>query len=270
MTLPILAVAAAFFRRCRSGGITIPQLAFLLLLGGCAAPPLPQVPPAGMSAEVAAPRIALGDSWTYKVYDGFTRLPRADEHDEVTRVGPDRIEVAGLVERGDGTQIYDGQWNWLRRPAVGLQTFEYSPAYQAFAFPLSAGKRWQAKVTARDPRDGRRFPVRIDGAVLGWERVKVPAGEFDALKIERLVYFDYWEYSLRGRSIIREYEWYAPSVKWAVKREVSATYLSIIGGVTTGPGFVPVSGGGGKDDGGSPKYVRDDWLVYELASFSAH
>lgn len=237
---------------------------FLLLVGGCAAP-LPQVAPPGALAAVSAPTIAVGDTWTYRVHDGFTRLPRPDQHLQVKSVSGDRIEVAGDVERSDGSLIFDRQWNWLKRPATNLQTFEYSPAYQAFAFPLAPGKRWHARVMARDPVDGRRFPVWIDGTVLGWERVKVPAGEFDALKIERNVYIEYWEYAVRGRSIIREFEWYAPAAKQSVRREARSRYWSFLAGDPSESGFVRVRGD--RDDGG-PRYVLDDWLVYELVSLS--
>lgn len=240
-------------------------LTLALLLGGCAAP-LSQVPPAGMPATVPAPEIKVGDSWVYRVFDGFTRTPRENQRHEVIEVGSDRVQVAGSVERGDGVQVYDRAWNWLRRPATNLQTFEYNPAYQAFAFPLAPGKHWRARLTATDPADGRRFPVWIDGAVLGWERVKVPGGEFDALKIERNVYFEYYVSAIRGRSIIREFEWYAPAVKQAVRREASSRYLSI-SGAWRDPGFMYVKGRGRDDDGG-PRYVLDDWLIYELISYS--
>jgi hypothetical protein len=199
------------------------------------------------------------------VRDGFTQLPRPDQRHEVTRVAADRVEVAGAVEYGDGSQVYNREWNWLRRPATDLPTFEYSPAYEAFSFPLTAGKTWRAQATATDPRSGRRFPVKIDGRVLGWERVQVPAGEFDALKIERRVYIGYSESPYRGGSVIQEYEWYAPAVKWAVKRESMASYLSYVGENTHDSGFLRV---GDSDQSGGPKFLRDDWLIYELAGFS--
>jgi len=130
---------------------------------------------------------------------------------------------------------------------------------------ISDGNRGQCRM-ATDPADGRRFPVWIDGAVLGWERVKVPAGEFDTLKIQRNVYFDYWEHAVRDRSKIRELEWYAPAVKQSVRREASSQYLSYLADDGTGrPGFVRVKGG--KDDGGGG-YVQDDWLIYELVEYS--
>lgn len=243
-------------------------LATALLLTGCATP-LSQTPSPGMPNAIPAPEIKVGDTWVYRVHDGFTRIPRGEQRHEVIEVSADRVRVAGDVERGDGIQVYDRQWNWLRRPATNLQTFEYSPAYRAFDFPLAPGKRWRAQVTATDPTDGRRFSVWIDGVVAGWERVKVPAGEFDALRVERTVFFDYWEFSVRGRSEIRETEWYMPAVKQSVRREARSRYLSYLYGGSGGGGvFGFRRARDGRSDGGGPRFVEDDWFVYELASYS--
>lgn len=259
----------------------IRAVALVLLLSGCAAP-LSQTAPSGAPASVPAPDIKVGDVWTYRVRDGYTELPRGEQRLEVVEVGADRIVVSGPTERGDGLQIYDREWNWLKRPATNLQTFEYSPAYQAFDFPLTPGKRWRSRLMATDPADGRRFPVWIDGAVLGWERVRVPAGEFDAIKVQRQVYFEYWEYAVRGRSIIREFEWYAPAVKQSVRRETSSEYWRLIAEAPGEPAFLPVRAGGrggaragnmrirDRGDDGGPRYVKDDWLVYELVNLRLH
>lgn len=241
-------------------------LSALLLLAGCAIP-LPQTPPPGVPAQVPAPEIRVGDEWTYSVRDGFTGLDRGSQRYRITEAGSDRIVIAVSREgAGDEIHVYDRQWNWLRRPATNLQAFAYSPAYQAFAFPLAGGRTWKARLTATDPADGRRFPLTIDGAALGWERVKVPAGEFDALKVRRAVFFDYYESTVRGRSEIVETEWYAPAVKQAVKREATSRYLSYLYGESHAR-FLRVRGGGRDDDGG-PRFVQDDWLIYELASYS--
>ena len=100
--------------------------------------------------------------------------------------------------------------------------------------------------------------------MLGWERIKVPAGEFDALRVERRVFFDYLEYTVRGRSEILEYEWYAPSVKQAVRREASAMYLSYLYGGGDSDGLLRA----GRPSDGGPRYVRDDWLISELTAYS--
>ncbi len=232
------------------------RIRFLLLaalsaaVAACA--PIPVGTPVQSSASAAMPALAIGDSWTYRVRDGYTGLARPDQRLRVTGADPDRVRVAASRSGGpDETQIFDREWNWLSRPATNLPFFEYSPAYRALSFPLAVGKTWRAKATATDPRDGRRFAVWIQGTVQGWEKVKVPAGEFEALKIRRMVFIDYWEYTLRGRSEIVEYEWYAPAVKQAVRREDRSQHLSYLY----------------SDDMG-PTWVRDDWLIAELVSYS--
>lgn len=232
------------------------RIRFLLLaaltaaVAACA--PIPAGTPLQSSASAAMPALATGDSWTYRVRDGYTGLARLDQRLRVTGADSDRVRVA--ASRGDGqdeTQIYDREWNWVSRPATNLPSFEYSPAYRALSFPLAVGKTWHAKATATDPRNGRRFPVWIEGTVQGWEKIKVPAGEFEALKIRRMVFIDYWEPALRGRSEIVEYEWYAPAVKQAVRREDRSQHLTYHN----------------TDDTGGT-WLQDDWLIAELVSYS--
>lgn len=235
----------------------------LVLATGCVTQ-LAQTPPTGMPIEVVPPEIASGSIWRYGVHDGFTKLPRGTIEYRTNTVQAGTVTIGVRTETQEWTELYTRDGSWLERPATNMQTFTYSPAYQAFAFPLRPGKIWQARSIATDAADGRRFPVRIKGTVLGWERVNVPAGEFDALKVRRNVFLDYWQQGVRGQSIIVEHEWYAPTVKHAVKRETSSQYLSYLYARSTG--FTRT---GGEHDGGGPRYIQDDWLVYELLSHSA-
>jgi len=238
--------------------------ALLLLVTGCATP-LPQTPPAGVSAQVPAPEFRVGNDWRYSVHDGFTKLPRGTVEYRVSAIQSDTVTVEVRNNGLESTEIYARDGNWLRRPAPNLQTFTYSPAYPAFAFPLAAGKTWNARVVATDPADGQRFPVTIQATVLGWEKIKVPAGEFDTLKVQRTVYIGYFQANVRGPSIAIEIEWYAPALKQAARRETSGRYFTYLAG-TTDTGLLRV--GDGHSDGGGPRYVDDDWLVYELVSHS--
>lgn len=246
------------------------RVRFLLLaalsaaVAACA--PIPVGTPLQSSASAAMPALAIGDSWTYRVRDGYTGLDRGTQRHRVVEVTGDRIGTAVTREGGgEESWIYDGGWNWLKHPAHGLQSFDYTSPYRAFDFPLAPGKTWRARLTATDPASGRRFPVWIDGVVLGWERIKVPAGEFDALRVKRVVFFDYLEFTVRGRSEILEYEWYAPAVKQAVRREASAMYLSFLYGGRDSPGFLRAAL---MDDGGGHGFVPDDWLISELVNYS--
>ena len=225
-------------------------LSVLLLAAGCATP-LSQTPPAGMAAQVAAPDIRVGDDWKYSLHDGYTRLPRGTLEYSVSAVQGDTVTVALRHEGRESTERYTRDWNWRERPMTNLQNFRYEPAYPALPFPLVAGKRWQTFVQATDPATGRVNRVRIDGVVLGWERVKVPAGEFDALKVRRLVYAGNQDHFLTEEQIA-EVDWYAPKLGRVVKHVSSSGHYD----TRIGCG----------DTGGCSQWVANDWNVAELVS----
>ena len=220
--------------------------------------------PLESKATATVPIITPGDTWTYQVRDGFTGLERGTQIFRVTEAGQDSIKVTVSLEGGlEESHVYDHDWNWLRRPGTNLPyPFTYEPAYQAFVFPLVPGKTWRERLVATDSRNGRRFPVWVDGAVLGWERIKVPAGEFDTIRVKRFVVFDYLDFPVRGRAETVEQEWYAPAVKQVVRRETSGMYARY-SSAHDGP-FLRTGGHGD----GPPLMVPDDWLISELVSYS--
>ncbi len=228
-------------------------LSALLLAAGCAAP-LPQTPPAGMPAQITAPEIRVGDDWKYSLHDGYTKLPRGTLEYRVSAVQGDTVTVQLRHEGRESTERYTRDWNWRERPMTNLQNFRYDPAYPALPFPLEAGKTWQSYVKATDPATGRVNRVRIDGTVLGWERVKVPAGEFDAIRVRRVVYAGNSEF-FRGEEGIAEVDWYAPKLGQIVKLSSSSSHrdksISCF------------------DSTSDCNEIRGDWNVGELVSHSA-
>ena len=156
--------------------------AVAVISAACA--PIPVGTPLNSSATASTPALAVGDSWTYRVRDAYTSIERGTERFTVDRTSGGNVVLSvAPANGGEQTQVYDNQWNWLKRPATNLQEFSYNPPYPAFNFPLAPGKTWQTRLNATDSADGKSYPVRVDGTVVGWERVKVPAGEFDTLKI---------------------------------------------------------------------------------------
>jgi hypothetical protein len=223
-------------------------LSALLLGAGCTT--LPQTPPAGLPAQVTAPDIRAGDDWKYSLHDGYTKLPRGALEYRVNSVRGDRISVQLLQDGRESTQIYTRDWNWRERPMTNLQNFRYEPAYAALPFPLEAGKSWQSYVKATDPATGQSHRVRIDGKVLGWERVKVPAGEFDAIVVRRIVYAGNAD-DFRSEEHISEFDWYAPKLGGIVKHESNSAYFDKRLGC---------------DEQACSAWVRNDWNVVELTS----
>jgi hypothetical protein len=234
-----------------------------LLLAACATQ-LAQTPPAGLTATVNAPEIRPGDFWRYAVTDGFTKLPRGTIEYRVDSVDGDTVTVQTLTDAGASTELYTRDWDWIRRPATNLQVFEYSPAYPALDFPLSAGKKWRFRGAALDPADGRTYPVSIEGEVLGWEKIRGPAGEFDTLKVRRYVILDYWQQGVRGQSLITELDWYAPALNQVARRETNSKYLRL---ARLASPFVAVRDGRDRSDNDRlPRYEQDEWFVYELVA----
>ena len=76
------------------------------------------------------------------------------------------------------------------------------------SWPLEVGKEWQNAYTLEriEQKSSQRFDQRM--VVTKIEEVKVPAGNFQALKIEVS--------TSRGGNLVEEL-WYAPQVKWFVK-----------------------------------------------------
>lgn len=218
----------------------------VLLIGGCAAP-LAQVPPPGTPAEVAALAVTPGDTWTYTTYDGYTHIPKGDVDYRVTAIDGDIVTLQRSEDGRAWPEYVTRSGAWLARPLTNLQAFRYEPAVRALPFPLHAGKTWREHVRATDPVTGRSYQVRIDGRVLGWDRVRVPAGEFDALKVERYIYAGNHDY-FRTEERIHEIDWYSPQLGKVVRHEGASEYT---------------------DTSRACRYaacniIRNDWTVFEL------
>ncbi len=184
-------------------------------LGGCAsAPTLPPRPLDG----AAAPRI--GDTWAYQYTSIFRALPPRTVEIRLTEVGPaglrDRVTVVGAPEgeeHGFGSAV-----EMVERPLARLcalvpsSVYEFSPYLQAFgALPAVAA------VATPAPSWGQPFTGQA--RLRGTERVTVPAGSFEAARM------DYEISRTPGATLQPRIDptftlatvWYAPAVKRAVQ-----------------------------------------------------
>ncbi len=117
--------------------------------------------------------------------------------------------------------------NWLRHPVTNHDQpveYEFATAYPAYAFPLEPRKSWSRRVDAIHPATGRRNSVRVDGKVVGAERISVPGGSFDTIKVSRRVYAGDWD-GFRLETNIIETDWYAPQLGRPVKSESTSSYM---------------------------------------------
>ena len=232
---------------------TLSAFALLAFIGGCATEPV--IVPKDVPASVAPAEVKVGDFWEYRVRDAYTNFDRGLRRYEVSHAGSDRI-VVDVTENGQRVDalVYAPGWNGLEHPLTNLQRFRYEPAFPAYAYPLAPGKTWYTVVEATDPATRRRNRVLIRGKVVGWERIKVPAGEFDALKVERQVFAGNMNARL-SQEEITETDWYVPALRRWARTEGHSQHFDN-------------SRGGGDGGGEYPLRMRGDWLIAELVRYS--
>jgi len=150
---------------------------------------------------------------------------------EVTSTGSGRIAYSVTPDTAmagwQHTVVVTPEGNGLRQliDSHGEKiAYEFAAAYPAYVFPLDAGKSWSLRVKAAVADDPRGRSVRVDGKVIGAERIRVPAGEFDTIKVRRWVYPGDVAFML-DETQITETDWYAPVLGRAVRTERRSSYV---------------------------------------------
>jgi hypothetical protein len=153
------------------------------------------------------PDVRVGDEWKFAAY--YT----------VPSTAPNRTWlVTSVNEAGiDGTE--NGEPLRLTRELSVVESpRDRSSNFRLLAFPLAVGKRWHYvndwffKMNASNGRS------TVDAEIVGYEKITVPAGQFDAFKLisrERLSGKSPLGSEHAGE-ITRSY-WYAPSARAIVK-----------------------------------------------------
>jgi hypothetical protein len=217
---------------------------------GCAvSPPVPA--PTGAD-PLPAPRVRPGDRWRYRATDRYNRGVIGEPIHEVLAAEPGPTL---RIDPGDGRgepvlERHADAWT-----VIAEATFDAPVVFERPMPIVPAGVR---------PGDTRRDVTRYASSrssrplrweqwlrVRGWERVEVPAGAYDALCLERTVYFDHPD-AFRRASMRIDRLWYAPSVQRWVRREWTGDFLW--------------SGGAGRGGRAREAWVRWELIAYEPAA----
>jgi len=203
----------------------------LLLVGvlaGCAGPGgglgVPQCAPD--QGTVEGPKVRAGDAWTYRQIDDYTKIERGVFRLEALAVDAEGIAARLTLPGGETAEeeydptwawktVSNRGWDWLTRLAPGSGTISFSPPFDSTPFPLRAGQSWRNRVVAIDPVTQARVPIEVRGTARCWERIRVPAGEFVALRIERDAYLQDLEW-YRSQTTLRQVDWYLPQLNRSV------------------------------------------------------
>nr|WP_315399679.1 hypothetical protein [uncultured Duganella sp.] len=169
-----------------------------------------------------APTPAVGDSWTYQYTDVWKGIKGNVNKIEVTAVDEQGVHVE--IRRAQtnalvGKQLYSAEMNPVDRGAM-----HFAPSFARFAFPLAPGKEWSTEAVGDNPKQGKHWRYTIKGKVLDWEKVKVPAGEFDALKVVvEALYRGDEANSNGGNGQLTETIWFVPELNNFVKLDYRDT-----------------------------------------------
>lgn len=217
-----------------------------LPVAGCVTSPAlvdPVAPPAELPPS---PRVRAGDRWRYVEINAYSGERIAEVAHEVVEAS-ERIRMRLVDSRGRPRpeEVYARAWS-----AVTEATFDFPQTYEQpvpiVPEPLVVGPSSRLRTAYRVPDASLRFAWQQYLDAVGWERVRVPAGEFDALRVQRRMWFTHVDH-MRIDSFRNDVLWYAPAANRWVRREWTGTYRW--------PGM----------RWGAP--LREDWVVQELLDY---
>lgn len=174
---------------------------------------------------------AVGDTLVYRLVNGYNRETVGTIRYEFTAATSAQepmvsVKVDNLSLGLSHTEIRTHEGQWLRHALDnhGIATdYEFMSALPTRISPLMPGKSWSVRVPAKVAGDFRNRSVRIDGDVMGEERIRVPAGEFDTVKIRRIIYAgDAGDFKSETRIV--EIDWYAPALDRSVRSDTRSDW----------------------------------------------
>ncbi len=140
---------------------------------------------AALAQTTERPPTKAGDSWTYRMTKETAPSGWAQTRDQITVTRATATSIYYTTRAADSTQVAQdiiagNDWSRMRN-VNGKETLVNQP----LAFPLSAGKTWTVTYHEDHPNKAHRFEeMKTVYTVVGPEKVTVPAGTFDAIKIE--------------------------------------------------------------------------------------
>lgn len=156
----------------------------------------------------AAPRpeVKVGDQWTIEERDPYSNTVRRTYEEVVDGVAPDKLSIS-----------YDGKAGGVATRDLTLlenYRFSYDNGYQLLKFPMDIGGKWNFKTKWANKETGSSGTAEFSVEVLEKEKITVPAGTFDALRLRAKGYM-----YAGGTWVVTITYWYSPEVKRIVKQE---------------------------------------------------
>ena len=220
----------------------------LSLLSACATPAaLSSNPPSiPAPAALAPPRVRVGDRWRYLETNRYNGIPTGELTAELMTARPIfRIKLSHSSGKVRSDEVYTDDWRLLEEPNYDAP-IAFAQPIPMLNTPLMLGAHEQIRTRYRAVPYEREYFWSMYTDAQAWERIKVPAGEFDCLRISRRIWFSHHDL-FRTASERYDTVWYAPQINRWAQREWTGRYITP----------------GGRR--GTP--TREDWVNWQLLDY---
>lgn len=140
----------------------------------------------GVAAQsIDLPTVKAGDTWTYQETKEVGTAGWTPTHVEVTVSHASASSIYFTAKQSGSTQLPSEQFSGADWSRVRNLNNKDTVVNQPLSFPLKPGKTWAIQYTEQNPNKQLKYEQRDSHyTVVGYESVEVPAGKFQALKIE--------------------------------------------------------------------------------------
>lgn len=194
----------------------------VIALAGCAASTAPTAPSGNVQSHVQNPKLRSGQQWTYRRIDLWKNQESERFTQSFTKEEGGEWSVLWNITSSNDPQRIGTTDERFSLASHGFADARLRGQYEPLQFPLSIGKTWTFSYQFQS-KPTTLVEVTQTATVQGWEMVNVPAGTFQALKVEHAGRYKATQGSDQWAGRITEIFWYAPSAQRIVAQEYKDT-----------------------------------------------
>ena len=201
-------------------------MSLLALPGGCTIQPLAPVRSQPIPGPADLPTVrppAIGQSWTYQKFNGYNSALLATEKEEVVALEP-RIIIRRQTDGGVLLpEEHHSPWGQLLREPTWDFVQNYQEPVPLWPQSLAVGERSEVRTNYHLDNYSYAFWISVHTVAKAWERISLPLGQFNALRVQRLIGLQHLDFS-RSATTRWDTLWLVPEIgRWAV-REITGEY----------------------------------------------
>jgi len=194
---------------------------------------LAPAPVAAADQSAPSPTLRVGDRWIYNVTSGVGLSKSTyQETREVSAVDASGIKVKVTGKTADGKDFNrvdelasPGEVRY-GAPCVD-EPYRFQTPLQRVTFPIVPGERSAKWVDVIAEPSGTKGQFNYYFHTLNWDKQSVPAGSFDAIRVDVLMMLDDAT-AFRNATTCNFIYWYSPAVRGTVRERRTAMYTTAL------------------------------------------